>query len=43
MRITLTILILCLGAYVATGAVNSFKGVVEARNAQLCSQHPDFC
>lgn len=43
MRITLTILVVCLGAYIGSTGINSFKGMVEARNAQLCSQHPDFC
>lgn len=43
MRITLTILVLCLGAYIGNAGINSFKGVIEQRNAQLCTQHPDFC
>ena len=43
MRVTLTILIVCLCAYVSTGIVTSFKDVIETRNAQLCSTHPDFC
>ena len=43
MRITLTICVVCLGAYIGYTGFNSIKGTVEARNAQLCSHHPDFC
>ena len=43
MRVTLTILFVCLCAYVSTGIITSFKDVIDTRNAQLCTQHPDFC
>ena len=43
MRITLTILVLCLGAYVGAEVVSSFEAVVESRTSQLCKHEPDFC
>ncbi len=43
MRVTLTILIVCLSAYVGTGIITSFKDVIDTRNEQLCTHHPDFC